>query len=1624
MASTEHDHRNDVMPSDVPLGREISDQVPSPNPIEFSPEAHIEERALQKITHSAPEEFPSGYAPQDHTIPDIIEPSPAVASLTTASITGPLTSPARKWLTFEGKAGIWQYEPTGTARPKFVDKKAVSRLNDTNEETLLKAIRVGDEEFVATLLDQQVGSEHQDERGRTALLYAAERGSDMIVRMLLEYGANWNVADDSKRTALHLASFNGRDKVVEVLLQHSRIGIEKKDDQGNTALHLAARSGNEIAIQHLLYRRASVQVKTNLGNTPLHLAAKKSLVAVETLLRIVETEVDERNHVERTPLMQACDRPSDRPPSEESENIVKLLLNQRNSADPLARDINGETPLSLAASSGNTAVVKVLVDNGADINTLNIDGNSALFGPAKFGHDETARILLDCGIDSRIINNDLPPGRTALLESARYDKFKVALLILDKWAQNTLESQDLIQSALFEAALYDSSQVARLLIERGANISARGTRSNKTAVEVAKLRGSQRVVALLLENGGQLFSQGPSLGAHVQQISSEAGISLLPPVDSGVDLGFGFKSTIVSFSFDDHENFAMARPPVQSVLYDHNPEAITTGLEAATNMDSTSKSFRWLHIPGNNPSWVNNLISRMYKECKAPEEAAYYQKKCKHLFGEEMWSRHQYQMSSTSVAHRRFIRPICQQVPMSKTDNSNMMMVLPYFHWETTEGREKMTDVIMEAMKDCIGDISPFATTQLKGLTQALKELERARDPDYQDEQSSDSESGYMSSSYLSDSAVSMKSSDRRSKRSRRSRESEAPALEIRHDWIDPSEGAKARTPEVVFIRPEEERRKRRRIEKVIDIARTNRSADDKLILSYMFHETAPMHFRRTLDREFLMTTHQQSFATIRYIILGSLELRLTCRRDVEYYYYTLPTTEARDKDQVITRYFEKTWPGDDKLVLMVDQLWLWILDNDTVVTSFPQRWNKAGKPGERDPDPSNASDIVEGILRHVAKTDRRPLESAFDLAELIASKCVGTMFEHPDVANEKLRFSEFFEISIGNVTNEESKMFDEFTDLSERLATGDNHTADLDMLFNISRETKLIKEIKDIRDELYIISTVLYDQERVLVDMDTTVRAIKHGKIDEAAESKENYSGSHQKARKYHSLVESVRRHIETVKGLDKQAEKTYLSLNDLLDLKQKQANVSEARSQRQQAQETARQGQTLMLFTVITVFFLPLSFLTTFFQLDIADYVRNGQGQLSLAYVSEITFPITALVVTVSLFLAFRINPAKIAKKALTSTWHILIKATGILLFLLVLPLIFILAFAFSSKGGRRNSRMHTGEEEETYSRYGRSSVSHYPRKSRNRRSTRMSRMAVAMASVAGLIAIFGLRRKAGTRDRRDPMEVIEEGRCGRSYSRGEKHDAEERSRSRLRHSFPPARRGSVIIVEELSTASRRAARRGSHSHAAPPKNGLINTFGAMFGILRKGTERTETVEQWYGFHPAPKTQVMWPPWAWFRKKPDPTRRATREIYVHRPKRKSGLGQRLAGLLALAALCCGLSRRNPPRRDMSPNSTSYQTWSTRISNSGTGIEPRVPIKIGVWKRVVAWLTAIWGRLLGIFKGKPEQTGAGSRSSDESGSTRSVRRRRDSIAGSDRESRRSRRSDRITVERRSSLRR
>ncbi|KAE9368720.1 hypothetical protein N431DRAFT_63393 [Stipitochalara longipes BDJ] len=389
---------------------------------------------------------------------------------------------------------------------------------------------------------------------------------------------------------------------------------------------------------------------------------------------------------------------------------------------------------------------------------------------------------------------------------------------------------------------------------------------------------------------------------------------------------------------------------------------------------------------------------------------------------------------------------------------------------------------------------------------------------------------------------------------------------------------------------------------------------DEMLIRAHLATSTVSLHVRRTLDQSF---------------------------------YHNIDT-ESRDHDQVVYRYQLKGKRHDDPEVdpkiVMVDQLWMWILGKGLIVTAFPQRWQQPKN------DPLN---VLDTVIEDINSKTREPVKSVYDLAMTISNRCSG-VFDRHRMGDEDYQFLDMFESSIGNVTDRETVLFREFNAASAQASAWlqhhqrpnrfsrylENGTMDrderqkaeereekfkyeefmhgplfVDKLLDIGEETDLLAETKDIRDELNMIAKVMEDQLHVLPDLQEAICDMYKD---------ENQSQQEVKKR-FRDQTKAIEVHINDLNRMDRQAERIYNSITDMLDLKQKHANAFEARFARDQAAGTARQSQTIMVFTIVTIVFLPLSFIAAFFAINVREFPRlDGNSSLPLAYVSKYMFGI----------------------------------------------------------------------------------------------------------------------------------------------------------------------------------------------------------------------------------------------------------------------------------------------------------------------------------------------------------------------------------------------------------------
>lgn len=252
------------------------------------------------------------------------------------------------------------------------------------------------------------------------------------------------------------------------------------------------------------------------------------------------------------------------------------------------------------------------------------------------------------------------------------------------------------------------------------------------------------------------------------------------------------------------------------------------------------------------------------------------------------------------------------------------------------------------------------------------------------------------------------------------------------------------------------------------------------------------------------------------------------------------------------------------------------------MITCFPQRWNQP----KQDP-----LDLVDAIIKETnAKTHSR-IQSVYDLAIVITNRCAG-IFDHHRLEAQQFQFLDMFEFSIGNVTNEESKLFSKFNKASEqstlwldrhRRGGREDQIEPTNDLLNIHQETKLLAEIKDIQDELKILGNVLYLQTAVLEKFKQNIEHELHvegnRKIIEPILKDVK--------RRSQEQLDDISVHRVDISHMFDQASDVKDSLTNLLDLKQKHSNALEARFAREQAIIAAKQGLCKVSYSPTQFFF-----------------------------------------------------------------------------------------------------------------------------------------------------------------------------------------------------------------------------------------------------------------------------------------------------------------------------------------------------------------------------------------------------------------------------------------------------
>ncbi|KAL1871121.1 hypothetical protein Daus18300_004866 [Diaporthe australafricana] len=196
-----------------------------------------------------------------------------------------------------------------------------------------------------------------------------------------------------------------------------------------------------------------------------------------------------------------------------------------------------------------------------------------------------------------------------------------------------------------------------------------------------------------------------------------------------------------------------------------------------------------------------------------------------------------------------------------------------------------------------------------------------------------------------------------------------------------------------------------------------------------------------------------------------------------------------------------------------------------------------------------------------------------------------------------------------------------------------------------VLEEIELLIEVKGIIEELTIIKTVLLRQKTVIDEAFSFLENAKHVTVHKYyVHDPEPEKKNLEDLVAYYGMFSKLDLTRQEVDKLHVEASLVLLNINQLLDLRHKAATLSEAIWARKASEDTTRQGRTIMVFTVTTIIFLPITFLASLLAIDITSFPHNDAGNLSYSpqWAFSRLFGITLAVSLPLIFLAFKVNEA----------------------------------------------------------------------------------------------------------------------------------------------------------------------------------------------------------------------------------------------------------------------------------------------------------------------------------------------------------------------------------------------
>ncbi|RWA08658.1 hypothetical protein EKO27_g6434 [Xylaria grammica] len=1093
-------------------------------------------------------------------------------------------------------------------------EKYINEVNKSFNASLHLAILNSGDDAVEWLLDSGAVVDQPGKNGDTPLIIASSKGKVELVTLLIQYEANVHKPNNKSKTPLLAACQNSNIDVVEEL-KHSGAPVVDVDLDGDTCFHMAIWSNEESpdVIRNLFSLLVSYGTDINQhnkrGHSPLTLACNLQLPQHVKFLLEFNADVNKK-HARKgsTALMEAC--------GQEDDQIVDMLL-ERN-PDMTVRDKHGLTALALACNEGRFNQVKALLNKGSKVIVPDRDGDTPLRIALRGEYVEIALELLAAEeyYPRSLATKISSPDRTD-------DVHKIGSRLLEQFEEARFDALEKLHVVMYWAVSNGALELADRCIIHNERVLEWNKEGN-TWLHVAADSGAVEIVRLLLTKVAEEQNK-PAEWANAEAIVKR-NIRGDSPLTISIERGHDevrelFWSKLKQLG-DTEADFVNTNPTVANWVLELLAQYERPGHERIL-MELLQKWYGEANLgPDNNTALHCAVLRRKvlvvwwllskggYSSTDAIGSAL-------GLVPEDT--------GVCGVIRKLLLHPppLLEHVPNpNKVHTATPCLVDDL----TLNSLGHIVDIVFDGKSVKIPYTRPHVSNIIAeaGLESLMK--------------SAQDDLGQYELNVL------------------------------RKDWgqTAPNQDDVGGTPVRDWVRPMSSRQNIHRqdlLVRWIHLPVNDRSETDHAALMKHFDRSwselaagAGKHYMKprcvmpyltigsyepsilptavtTTPQEFDGSTNGWSSRRIKHTPL-TLD---------QYYYPTISDTSKRDNNQVLSKFLEKknlqedhdrrVAPRANKKILMVNHLWVWIIDEKTIITATSDISNREAPRSLRE----ITGGLVETTLRHILYNKDRVFEGAVSV-EYIMELILGAatrLFTQKSIVlpDTTLRGPiEVFRESIRDVANHQTSLFMEFLKRLQQEPGGQGQApnGELDSKAQgksahsnphhvISAEMTVLESIRDIRDELNILKSLAEDQEVVWKQVFASTYP-----------EKESQFGLHTPA--------EVKRDLDAML-LEARNIEDYVT--NLLDLRQADYSREQADVSGRLAADSAQQSRVIFIFTVITIVFLPLSFLSSLFAIDVSVFPHEGENlRYQGWWLFPILFGVTVIVSTPTIAFAWNVD------------------------------------------------------------------------------------------------------------------------------------------------------------------------------------------------------------------------------------------------------------------------------------------------------------------------------------------------------------------------------------------------